>query len=178
MSVQVLYSGDLKSGHVRISNCRKQAGLQMAFENQTQIGRVQLKPSMIDHFIPNHLKTQNTCINGGCVVQKECNAFTLSSYQDWAGYLHTIDQICYGVNSIPLYKVTVLQHVLFSLRQHTTRSIILNLCRSPFYQVFNGRNYIMEEAITGDFAFVKAWKADKAGNLVFRYFVTSIFGIG
>lgn len=37
------------------------------------------------------------------------------------------------------------------------------------YRVFSGRNYIMEEAITGDFALVKAWKADKAGNLVFRY---------
>ena len=34
---------------------------------------------------------------------------------------------------------------------------------------FNGVDYIMEEAITGDFALVKAWKADKAGNLVFRY---------
>ena len=33
---------------------------------------------------------------------------------------------------------------------------------------FNGKNYIMEEAITGDFALVKAWKADKAGNLIFR----------
>jgi len=35
-------------------------------------------------------------------------------------------------------------------------------------RVFNGRNYIMEEAITGDYSLVKAWKADKAGNLVFR----------
>jgi len=35
-------------------------------------------------------------------------------------------------------------------------------------RVFNGRNYIMEEGITGDFALVKAWKADRAGNLVFR----------
>ena len=26
----------------------------------------------------------------------------------------------------------------------------------------------MEEGITGDFALVKAWKADKAGNLMFR----------
>ena len=26
----------------------------------------------------------------------------------------------------------------------------------------------MEEAITGDFALVKAWKADRSGNLVFR----------
>lgn len=33
---------------------------------------------------------------------------------------------------------------------------------------FNGRNYVLETAITGDFALVKAWKADKAGNLVFR----------
>lgn len=35
-------------------------------------------------------------------------------------------------------------------------------------RVFNGRNYVMEEAITADFALVKAWKADKAGNLTFR----------
>jgi len=33
---------------------------------------------------------------------------------------------------------------------------------------FNGCKYIMEEAITGDFALVKAWKADTTGNLVFR----------
>ncbi|CAK8685511.1 unnamed protein product [Clavelina lepadiformis] len=33
---------------------------------------------------------------------------------------------------------------------------------------FDGRNYVMESAITGDFALVKAWKADKAGNLTFR----------
>lgn len=26
----------------------------------------------------------------------------------------------------------------------------------------------METAITGDFALIKAWKADKAGNLIFR----------
>jgi 3-oxoacid CoA-transferase subunit A len=33
---------------------------------------------------------------------------------------------------------------------------------------FNGRDYILEEAITGDFAIIKAWKADKFGNLVYR----------
>jgi 3-oxoacid CoA-transferase subunit A len=33
---------------------------------------------------------------------------------------------------------------------------------------FNGREYILEQAIKGDFAFVKAWKADKMGNLVYR----------
>jgi len=35
-------------------------------------------------------------------------------------------------------------------------------------RMFGGRNFIMEEGITGDFALVKAWKADRAGNLVFR----------
>lgn len=33
---------------------------------------------------------------------------------------------------------------------------------------FNGRQYILEESITGDFAIIKAWKADTYGNLVFR----------
>jgi 3-oxoacid CoA-transferase len=33
---------------------------------------------------------------------------------------------------------------------------------------FDGDHYVMETAIRGDFAFVKAWKADTDGNLVFR----------
>ena len=35
-------------------------------------------------------------------------------------------------------------------------------------KVFGDREYILEEAITGDYAFVKAWKADKSGNCIFR----------
>jgi 3-oxoacid CoA-transferase subunit A len=33
---------------------------------------------------------------------------------------------------------------------------------------FNGKKYLMEEALYADFALVKAWKGDKYGNLVFR----------
>jgi 3-oxoacid CoA-transferase subunit A len=33
---------------------------------------------------------------------------------------------------------------------------------------FDGRTYIMERALHADFAFVKAWKGDKWGNLVYR----------
>jgi 3-oxoacid CoA-transferase subunit A len=33
---------------------------------------------------------------------------------------------------------------------------------------FDGRPYVMERAIKADFAFVKAWKGDKQGNLVYR----------
>ncbi|KAG6379187.1 3-oxoacid CoA-transferase [Boletus reticuloceps] len=37
------------------------------------------------------------------------------------------------------------------------------------FRVFDGKRYVMEPAIAGDVAFVHAWKADEAGNLVFRY---------
>jgi 3-oxoacid CoA-transferase subunit A len=33
---------------------------------------------------------------------------------------------------------------------------------------FDGRPYLMERALRADFAFVKAWKGDKWGNLVYR----------
>jgi 3-oxoacid CoA-transferase subunit A len=33
---------------------------------------------------------------------------------------------------------------------------------------FNGRKYILEQALTADFALVKAWKGDRMGNLVYR----------
>jgi 3-oxoacid CoA-transferase subunit A len=33
---------------------------------------------------------------------------------------------------------------------------------------FDGRQYVMERSLTADVALVKAWKADKAGNLVYR----------
>jgi 3-oxoacid CoA-transferase subunit A len=33
---------------------------------------------------------------------------------------------------------------------------------------FDGRDYVMERSLFGDFAIVKAWKADTHGNLVYR----------
>lgn len=33
---------------------------------------------------------------------------------------------------------------------------------------FNGKMYVMEEAFKSDFSFVKAWKGDAAGNLIFK----------
>ncbi|GAA5902042.1 hypothetical protein JCM6882_000175 [Rhodosporidiobolus microsporus] len=41
---------------------------------------------------------------------------------------------------------------------------------------FNGKGYIMEEAIKGDYAFVKVWKADEYGNCVFRYAAQNFSG--
>ncbi|NOU76008.1 3-oxoacid CoA-transferase subunit A [Paenibacillus sp. LMG 31458] len=36
------------------------------------------------------------------------------------------------------------------------------------HKTFEGRTYLLEKGILGDFALVKAWKADPLGNLVFR----------
>jgi len=33
----------------------------------------------------------------------------------------------------------------------------------------NGRRYVLETSLPGDVAFIRAWKADEAGNVVFRY---------
>jgi len=35
-------------------------------------------------------------------------------------------------------------------------------------RAFDGRTYLLEKALRGDFAFVKAWKGDRLGNLVYR----------
>lgn len=34
---------------------------------------------------------------------------------------------------------------------------------------FNGKMYLLETALTADFAVVKAWKGDTAGNLIYRH---------
>ena len=33
---------------------------------------------------------------------------------------------------------------------------------------YNGKHHILESALTADFAFIKAWKGDAAGNLIFK----------
>jgi 3-oxoacid CoA-transferase subunit A len=35
-------------------------------------------------------------------------------------------------------------------------------------RVFNGKEYLLEEALTADFSLVRAWKGDKMGNLIYR----------
>jgi 3-oxoacid CoA-transferase subunit A len=33
---------------------------------------------------------------------------------------------------------------------------------------FSGRKFILERGLRGDFAFIKAWKGDRWGNLIYR----------
>ena len=43
-------------------------------------------------------------------------------------------------------------------------------------KVFDGKCYVMEESIKGDYAFVKAWKADRLGNCQFRFAAANFNG--
>ena len=51
---------------------------------------------------------------------------------------------------------------------YTATGVGTEVAKGKEHKEFNGKTYIMEEGIVGDYAFVKAWKADPFGNLVFR----------
>lgn len=52
---------------------------------------------------------------------------------------------------------------------YTPASVGTLLAEGKEHREFNGRTYVLEHAIVADYAFVRAWKADAAGNLVFRH---------
>lgn len=51
---------------------------------------------------------------------------------------------------------------------YTATGVGTPIAEGKEHKVFNGKTYILEEGIVGDFALVKAWKADPLGNLVYR----------
>ena len=50
----------------------------------------------------------------------------------------------------------------------TATSVGTPLARGKEEREFNGRTYVMEQAIHGDVALVEAWEADRWGNLTYR----------
>ncbi len=52
---------------------------------------------------------------------------------------------------------------------YTPASVGTLLAEGKEHREFNGRTYVLEEAIRGDYAFVHAWMADTVGNLIFRH---------
>ncbi len=51
---------------------------------------------------------------------------------------------------------------------YTPTGVGTEVAKGKDTKVFKGKTYLLEEAIQGDFALIKAWKADTYGNLVFR----------
>jgi len=62
---------------------------------------------------------------------------------------------------------TVVEHGNFPVKYNPDKSIAVRSEKKEARE-FNGRKYILEEALRGDFACVKAWKADRSGNLKFH----------
>ena len=60
--------------------------------------------------------------------------------------------------------------------KHNSDGTIQSYSSPRDVKVFNGKSYVMEEAIQGDYAFVKAWKADKLGNCMFRFAAANFNG--
>lgn len=51
---------------------------------------------------------------------------------------------------------------------YTPAAVGTELAEGKEHRVFNGRTYLMAEAITADYAFVRAYRADEFGNLIYR----------
>ncbi|KAJ9092765.1 hypothetical protein QFC19_008620 [Naganishia cerealis] len=49
--------------------------------------------------------------------------------------------------------------------------------KSKEVREFAGKRYLLEDAIKGDVAIIRAWKVDKAGNCVFRYTTRAFAGL-
>ncbi|XP_017844363.2 LOW QUALITY PROTEIN: succinyl-CoA:3-ketoacid-coenzyme A transferase, mitochondrial [Drosophila busckii] len=67
----------------------------------------------------------------------------------------------------PTGYATLVQEGGAPIKYSNDGKVIESSAKKPV-QSFNGRNYVMEESIFADFAFVKAQKADALGNLVFN----------
>lgn len=53
--------------------------------------------------------------------------------------------------------------------KHNSDGTVAQYSTPKDVKVFDGKSYVMEESIKGDYAFVKAWKADRLGNVMFRF---------
>ena len=52
---------------------------------------------------------------------------------------------------------------------YTATGVGTQVTRGKETRVFNGKNHLMEKALPGDFALIKAFKGDSFGNLIYRH---------
>lgn len=51
---------------------------------------------------------------------------------------------------------------------YTPAGVATPISKGKEIREFNGKEYVLENSLTADVSLVRAWKADRAGNLVFR----------
>lgn len=64
---------------------------------------------------------------------------------------------------------TLLQEGQIPVRLSGEKDGVVEYGKKREVREFKGRKFLMEEAITGDVAILRAWKADESGNCVFRF---------
>jgi len=60
---------------------------------------------------------------------------------------------------------TVLEHGGFPIKYESDGKTVAIESEPREIKNFDGRDYLLEDSITGDFALIKAWRADEKGNL-------------
>ncbi len=68
----------------------------------------------------------------------------------------------------PTGYATIVQEGGFPIKLGKDRKSTLIASQQKEVKEFDGKNYVMERSIRGDFALIKGWKADTKGNLVFN----------
>lgn len=51
---------------------------------------------------------------------------------------------------------------------YTATGVGTKIAENKEIKQFNGKDYLLEQALKGDFALIKAWKGDAAGNLIYK----------
>jgi 3-oxoacid CoA-transferase len=64
---------------------------------------------------------------------------------------------------------TPLEEGTIPARYNPDGSVAISALPKETKEFNNGRKYVLERAIEGDVAFIRAWKVDEVGNCVFRY---------
>jgi 3-oxoacid CoA-transferase len=123
----------------------------------TKTGQVK---KLIISFLGNNKALEKQYLTGGIEIEL-CPQGTLA------------ERIRAGGAGIPaFYTPTAVNTLLQEGRipaKHDSEGNVVGYGTKREVREFDGRQFLMERAITGDVAIVRAWKVDEAGNCVFRY---------
>jgi len=68
----------------------------------------------------------------------------------------------------PTGYATIVQEGGFPIKVGKDRKSVVIASEKKEVKEFDGKHYVMERCITGDFALIKGWKADTKGNIIFN----------
>jgi 3-oxoacid CoA-transferase len=104
-------------------------------------------------------------------VSKAYLAFTASTHPSRRSPLEELDEAG-EIEAIPVAQGTLAERMRAAGAGipafYTPAAVGTELAEGREQRVFNGRTYLLEEALSADYAFIRAWKADEFGNVKYR----------